>query len=565
MARHYSTQEALDIIMHSDCEDGSSSSSVDSEADTEEASESTEDASEVGTDQLESNSDSSETESGGELEEAAAGWTLQKCKVFWSPTNTETLRYVPAARSLIPGPTHYAVARISDPASSFVLLLTDDILQHIVSMTNLHGRRSIAEWRDMDTEELQAYVGLLILAGVYRSKNESTLSLWSEKSGRSIFRATMSHKRFHQISRTLRFDDKLSRPRRRDDKLAAFRKVWDMWTHRLPMLFSPFSDVCVDEQLVPFRGRCSFKQYMPKKPAKYGIKIWANCDVKSSYAWRLQVYTGKAAGSRPEVNQGMRVVLEMTEGLQGHIINCDNFFTSFALAKELLRRKLALVGTIRRNKPELPPILLQARARAVLSSTFAFTKTHTLVSYIPRRGRNVLLLSTKHRSPDVSDEMKRKPVIIKDYNRCKGGVDNLDKLGVVSTYSCRRRTNRWPLAPFHNLVDISHYNAYVLWTSIEPSWQQQKPYRRRLFIEEVGEMLVTPHIKKRGRLPRSSAAATMVSDLQGAAAGPSLISEWKSRRQCNFCMDRRVCSTCCKCGKFICKDHSLSICSPCST
>ncbi|XP_071059933.1 SUZ RNA-binding domain-containing isoform X2 [Pseudochaenichthys georgianus] len=77
-------------------------------------------------------------------------------------------------------------------------------------------------------------------------------------------------------------------------------------------------------------------------------------------------------------------------------------------------------------------------------------------------------------------------------------------------------------------------NAYVLWTSIEPSWQQQKPYRRRLFIEEVGEMLVTPPIKKRGRLPRSSAAATIVSDLQGAAAGPSLISERKSRRQCHF-------------------------------
>ncbi|KAJ4936075.1 hypothetical protein JOQ06_017599 [Pogonophryne albipinna] len=71
MARHYSTQEALEIIMHSECEDGSSSSSEDSEADTEEASESTEDASEVGTDQLESNSDSSEAESGGEMEEAA--------------------------------------------------------------------------------------------------------------------------------------------------------------------------------------------------------------------------------------------------------------------------------------------------------------------------------------------------------------------------------------------------------------------------------------------------------------------------------------------------------------
>ncbi|KAJ4942785.1 hypothetical protein JOQ06_005299 [Pogonophryne albipinna] len=47
--------------------------------------------------------------------------------------------------------------------------------------------------------------------------------------------------------------------------------------------------------------------------------------------------------------------------------------------------------------------------------------------------------------------------------------------------------------------------------------------------------------------------------------GTDQLDERKSRRQCDFCMDRRVCSTCCKCGKFICKDHSLSICSPCST
>lgn len=116
----------------------------------------------------------------------------------------------------------------------------------------------------------------------------------------------------------------------------------------------------------------------------------------------------------------MRVALELTEGLQGNVVTCDNFFTSFALAEELLRRKLALVGTIRKNKPELLPRLLQIRGRAVLSS--AFTLTHPLVSYVPRRGKNVLLMSTKHRTPDVSEEGKRKPVIIQDYNRCKGGV-----------------------------------------------------------------------------------------------------------------------------------------------
>lgn len=44
------------------------------------------------------------------------------------------------------------------------------------------------------------------------------------------------------------------------DKLSAFRKVWDCWTHLLELLFR---DICVDEQLVAFRDRCNFKQYMP--------------------------------------------------------------------------------------------------------------------------------------------------------------------------------------------------------------------------------------------------------------------------------------------------------------
>lgn len=110
------------------------------------------------------------------------------------------LCYVPAARGLILGPTYYAAARISDLTSSFEQLLTEEILQHIVAMTNLHGRCSNPDWRDVNREELQAYFGLLILANIYRSKYESTLSLWSEKSGQSNFQGTMSHKRFHHIS-----------------------------------------------------------------------------------------------------------------------------------------------------------------------------------------------------------------------------------------------------------------------------------------------------------------------------------------------------------------------------
>lgn len=211
------------------------------------------------------------------------------------------------------------------------------------------------DWTDLTSDDLTAYFGLLLLAGVYKSRREATESLWNSHTGRPIFRATMSLQKFYTISKILRFDDKTTRSQRRQsDKLAPIREIWDKWTEILPKLYNVSENVTVDEQLVPFRGRCPFRQYIPSKPAKYGIKIWALCDSKSSYAHTMQVYTGKLPGAKPEKNQGMRVVLDLTKGLKGHNVTCDNFFTSYELGQKLLKNKLTILGTIRKNKPELP-------------------------------------------------------------------------------------------------------------------------------------------------------------------------------------------------------------------
>ena len=50
----------------------------------------------------------------------------------------------------------------------------------------------------------------------------------------------------------------------------------------------------------------------------------------------MQVYAGTPVTGRPEKNQGMRVVLDITAGDN---ITCDNFFTSHGLGQELLKRK----------------------------------------------------------------------------------------------------------------------------------------------------------------------------------------------------------------------------------
>ena len=111
---------------------------------------------------------------------------------------------------------------------------------------------------------MKAFTGLGILAGVYKSNHESVASLWSEKEGRPIFSATVSRTRLTTTHAE----------RQVTDKLAPFRDFWIMFQAQLPKFYIPGTDLCVDERLVPFRGRVGFRQYIPSEPAKYGMKIW---------------------------------------------------------------------------------------------------------------------------------------------------------------------------------------------------------------------------------------------------------------------------------------------------
>ena len=224
----------------------------------------------------------------------------------------------------------------------------------------------------------------------------------------------------------------------------------------------------------------------------------------------MQVYTGKPTRGGPEKNQGMRVVPDVTSGLMGHNVTCDNLFTSYELSQQLLKRKITMVGTVRKNKPELQ--LHSTRRRDVFSSKFTFHPITTLVSDLPKRNKNVVLLSILRKTAEFSDREDRKPALILDYTHNKGGVANLDK--VIGTYSCRRMTGRWPLVIFHNIIDVSSYNAVMIWNKINPTGMPDKRNKRRVFLEQRGKALVTPHIQKRECLPCTAASAALVKAVQ---------------------------------------------------
>ena len=57
--------------------------------------------------------------------------------------------------------------------------------------------------------------------------------------------------------------------------------------------YTPTEFVTIDMMLIVFRGKCPFRQYIPNKPAEYGIKIRALAHAKTYYVCKMEIYAGK--------------------------------------------------------------------------------------------------------------------------------------------------------------------------------------------------------------------------------------------------------------------------------
>jgi len=91
-----------------------------------------------------------------------SGWIGRNGEV-WFSTNAETIPFLQPARGVSRGPTRNAIAMVQNMDSVFNLFFTEEMTDLIVSMTNLHGHHTMRNWTGVDSTDLCAYMGLLIL------------------------------------------------------------------------------------------------------------------------------------------------------------------------------------------------------------------------------------------------------------------------------------------------------------------------------------------------------------------------------------------------------------------
>lgn len=102
-------------------------------------------------------------------------------------------------------------------------------------------------------------------------------------------------------------------------------------------------------------------------------------------------------------------------------------------------------------------------------------------------------MSTSHYKHEVSldEKKKKKPLMIDEYNKTKGGTDTMDKM--LSEYTCHRRTNRWPMAFFYNMFDVSGLASYI----ILKENLKVKDLKRVSILKDLAVKLCMPQIIER--------------------------------------------------------------------
>ena len=152
--------------------------------------------------------------------------------------------------------------------------------------------------------ELYAFFGFMIKIGALRLCCEPLSNIYCEDINkcRPIFKAVMPRDRFKNILRFLTFDDEATRTeRRKSDKLAPIIYVIETIKDHLLANYSPVKWHTIDEHLCRYTERCSFKQFIPSKPDRYGIKIFILADSLNYYPGNFEIYSGRQQLNRTEV------------------------------------------------------------------------------------------------------------------------------------------------------------------------------------------------------------------------------------------------------------------------
>lgn len=395
---------------------------------------------------------------------------LESGYVEWSD-NSDSIRNFPFRRNeelLIPPPEN-------EPISYFRHILTDSFIEKVVEETNVYAvevflsektkeKSRVIAWKETTSDELLIFLGLLLHMGHIRLNRLQDYWKKDPLFNIPVFSQNMSRNRFLLILRLLHFERNPEEGEPApDDRLYKVRGIIHLFNERMNEIYYPGRELSLDESMVLWRGRLTFRQYIKNKKHKYGIKLYMLTN-PTGIILKFMVYTGMLDDSGGKGHADKVVLKLLEEKLNvGHSVFMDNYYNSYALARKLSQNETHTTGTLRIDRRNSPTDVKQKKlmkgetiAKYANGVMIGKWKDKREVCYISNEYKNEMVDSANKRG-----QIRQKPLPIVQYNKFMSGIDRQDQM--LAYYPSERKTIRWPLKIFIHILQMIMINAHSLY------------------------------------------------------------------------------------------------------
>lgn len=386
------------------------------------------------------------------------------------------------------------------------------ILRTIATNTNRYAMANGAglsgrDWQQVEEDELIIWIAITIYCGLHKISPPDCWNQQSYMPAHEISRH-MTLVRYQQIKRFLH----ISQPGRQVDMY--FDKLEPLLSHIRTIskkLYTPSSNVSIDEMIIRFSGRSAHTVRMKNKPTPEGFKILSLCEAGYTYTF---LPTSRIVPSQipsiPGLNQTGCMVDHLVQQLPTHHLNfnvyMDNYFSNVRLFQHLRDKGIGACGTAK-NQSGYPKELnvdkntkmeWDTRSGITIGGVLAvfwqdngpvkmLTTIHEMigdeweVTRSRRRPRETSTNAAKVRQVFGGSPRKDLKILkmVDDYNFNMGGVDIADQLR--SYYATQQTTRRNWMPLFFWLLDTAIVNSYRI-AGKAGSTRSHKEFRQHLVI-----------------------------------------------------------------------------------
>jgi hypothetical protein len=276
----------------------------------------------------------------------------------WESLDSWTSEQIPFTQHS--GPQHSVIS--DDPAAFFEMFVDDEAIDMMVMETNRYANQSIQrqraqgqqkkyarskKWRPITPPEMKNFLSLMFLTGIMKKPEFEMYWSTDEMLATPFFTTVMPRNRFELIWTYFHTVDNESKPTECEDRLFKVRPLMELCLQRFRDLYTPALNISIDEGMLLWRGRLSFRVYNPAKPIKYGIKSYVLADSDTGYCWNMKPYAGVSSTIADTITN----LLDRLAG-HGHQLYMDNFYNSVKVTDILLNLKTHICGTMRANRGE---------------------------------------------------------------------------------------------------------------------------------------------------------------------------------------------------------------------